>query len=231
MPADLEGKRVVVTGGTGSLGGAVVDDLRSRGATVHVPSYGGNVPATWSADDHIVVTADVDLRDEQGVADYYASLPSLWGSIHAAGGFSMAPITETSLAELRGQHDINAVTAFLCCREAVRKIRDSGTGGRLVNVAARPALSPVGGLTAYSMAKAAVAALTRGLAVELSSEEILVNAVVPSLFDSPQNRAAMPDANHDAWPKPVQIARAISALVSPHNELTSGALVPVYGTQ
>jgi NAD(P)-dependent dehydrogenase (short-subunit alcohol dehydrogenase family) len=108
-------------------------------------------------------------------------------------------------------------------------MRKAGAGGRIVNVAARPVLQPGPNLSAYLAAKAGVTALTQGLAAELLGEGILVNAVLPSLIDTPANRAAMPDADHASWPKPAQIAEAIAYLASPENALTSGALVPVYG--
>jgi NAD(P)-dependent dehydrogenase (short-subunit alcohol dehydrogenase family) len=208
----MQGRHVVVTGGKGALGGAVVALLASRGAQVHVPDI-----------------ATVDLTSEAAATAYYASLPPLWASIQLAGGFAMAPITETSLAEFEKQWRTNAVTCFLACREAVRSIRAAGGGGRIVNVAARPVLVPVSGMTAYAAAKASVAAITQGLAAELVGEAILVNAVLPSLIDTPANRAAMPGADHAAWPKPAELAEAIGYLASPQNALTSGALVPVYG--
>ena len=94
----------------------------------------------------------------------------------------MAPLTETSLADLRAQLDINLVTTFLCCREAVRRLRrrGDGEGGRLVNVASRAALQPEKGKVAYSVAKAGVVALTTSLAEELRAEGIAVNAVAGS---------------------------------------------------
>src|SRR4029079_12833333 len=115
------------------------------------------------------------------------------------------------------------------CREGVRSIRRSGGGGRIVNVAARPVVSPAPGMTAYVASKAAVAAITQSLAAELAADRILVNAVLPSIIDTPANRAAMPKADHAAWPKPAEIAEAIGFLASPDNTLTSGALLPVYG--
>ena len=188
--------------------------LEARGAIVHVPDI-----------------ATVDLSNEAAAAGYYAALPALWASIQLAGGFAMAPIVETSLADFDKQWRINAVTCFLACREAVRAIRKTGGagGGRIVNVAARPVLVPTGGMTAYAAAKAGVAAITQALAAELRHDGILVNAVVPSVIDTPANRAAMPGADHAAWPRPAEIAEAIGYLASPHNTLTSGALVPVYG--
>jgi NAD(P)-dependent dehydrogenase (short-subunit alcohol dehydrogenase family) len=123
---------------------------------------------------------------------------------------------------------INAVTAFLCSREAVRAMRRGG-GGRIVNVVARPVLVPVGGMVAYTASKAAVAAITQSLAAEVLSDKILVNAVAPSIIDTPANRSAMPTARHEAWPKAEQLAASIAFLASPGNTLTSGALVPLYG--
>jgi NAD(P)-dependent dehydrogenase (short-subunit alcohol dehydrogenase family) len=122
--------------------------------------------------------------------------------------------------------DTNLVTAFLCAREAARRMTG---GGRIVQVASRAALEPPGGMAAYVASKAAVVALTRALAVELRPQGILVNAIAPSVVDTAANRAAMPDADHDRWPKPEEIAPTILWLVSPGNVLTSGAVVPVYG--
>jgi NAD(P)-dependent dehydrogenase (short-subunit alcohol dehydrogenase family) len=98
-----------------------------------------------------------------------------------------------------------------------------------VNVAARPALQPAGGMIAYTTSKAAVASLTECLAAELAGEGILCNAIVPSIIDTPANRASMASADFTKWPKPAELAEAIAFLVSPANRLTSGALVPVYG--
>ena len=122
---------------------------------------------------------------------------------------------------------LNTVTAFLCCREAIARMRPSG--GRIVNIAARPALEPTAGMTAYATSKAAVCALTTTLAREVTAEGILVNAVVPSTMDTPANRRAMPTADFERWPKVEQVADAIAFLAGSSNALTSGALVPVYG--
>lgn len=212
MVAAMQGRHIVITGGNGALGGAVVELLQARGATVHVPDI-----------------ATVDLTDEAQATAYYAGLPPLWASVQLAGGFAMAKLTDIALADFEKQWRINTVTCFLACREAVRSIRRGGGGGRIVNVAARPVVAPTGGMTAYVAAKAGVAAMTQGLAAELAAEKILVNAVVPSIIDTPANRAAMPDADHAAWPKPAELAEVIAFLASEANTLTSGALVPVYG--
>ena len=208
----MQGQHVVVTGGNGALGGAVVAHLEARGAVVHVPDI-----------------STVDLTNEAAAVAYYAGLPPLWASIQLAGGFAMSPIVDTALADFERQWRMNAVTCFLACREAVRSIRRTGNGGRIVNVAARPVLVPVPNMTAYTASKASVAAITQALAAELTGERVLVNAVLPSIIDTPANRAAMPKADHAAWPRPAELAQAIGFLASPDNTLTSGALIPVYG--
>ena len=235
MADDWNGLHVVVTGGTGALGTAVTETLLDLGATCHVPCFDAAEVERCKFKDSVRIhlVEPVDLRDDSSAVDFYADLPPLWASIHCAGGFAMAPIAEVGLADWQRQMRLNAVTAFLCCREAVKSIRRRGepSGGRLVNVAARPALEPRtgAGMVAYTMSKAAVAALTVALGEELAGEGIWVNAVAPSIIDTPANRAAMPDADHDRWPTPAQIAESIVFLASPGNRSTRCGVVPVYG--
>lgn len=219
-------KDVVVTGGTGALGTAVVDTLLARGMTVHLPIMEAALPAHLPWRDRVHAIPGVSLEDEQSVTAFYKSLPGLWASIHLVGGFAMAPVTETSLADFEKQWRLNTATCFLACREAVRAMKN---GGRIVNVAARPAVTPTAGMIAYATAKAGVAALTQALAAEVLAQGILVNAVLPSVIDSAANRASMPKADHASWPKPAQLAETIAFLASEQNALTSGTLVPVYG--
>jgi NAD(P)-dependent dehydrogenase (short-subunit alcohol dehydrogenase family) len=206
----VNGRLVVVTGGHGALGEAVVAAFAARGATVQVPPK------------------DVRLDNEAHVVAYYAALPSLWASIHVAGGFAFARIADTSVETIEQQWRTNVLTCFLSCREAIKAMRRSG-GGRIVNIASRAALVPSPGMAAYVAAKGGVTALTQTLAAEVLADGILVNCVLPSIIDTPANRSAMPDADHAAWPKPAEIAETIAFLASPRNTLTSGALVPVYG--
>jgi NAD(P)-dependent dehydrogenase (short-subunit alcohol dehydrogenase family) len=215
---------VVVTGGTGALGAAVIETLLARGMTVHVPMTEAQPPATLDGRVHAVPGVSLDREDQ--VVKLYAGLPALRASIHLVGGFAMAPVTETSAADFEKQWRLNTLTCFLCCREAVRSMK---SGGRIVNVAARPAVTPTAGMIAYATAKAGVAALTQALAAEVLAQGILVNAVLPSIIDSPANRASMPKADHDSWPKPAQLAETIAFLASDANALTSGTLIPVYG--
>jgi NAD(P)-dependent dehydrogenase (short-subunit alcohol dehydrogenase family) len=225
----LSGRNIVVTGATGALGRAVVALLVERGATCWLPVMEAKVPGHLPAGPAVKAATGVVLSDEAAVTRYFASVPPPWASIHCVGGFAMKPFTETTLADYEGQHTLNAVTAFLCCREAVRAMRMTGEGGRIVNVISRAALVPAGGTIAYTASKAEVAALTQALAAEVAVDRILVNAVAPAVIDSEANRKAMPRADFSTWAQPREIAETIAFLASPANTLTSGALVPVYG--
>ena len=228
----FSGAHVVVTGGTGALGTAVVGRLRQAGAVCHVTNLIAAELEHFPKknDPDVIVTSGLNLSDEAAVAKFYAELPSLWASIHIAGGFAMAPIAETSAADFEAQFRMNALSCFLCSRAAVGAIRGAGKGGRIVNVAARPGIEPRhgAGMIAYAASKGAVATMTQAMAEELAGEEIWVNAVAPSILDTPANRAAMPDAPHHRWVAPSAIAELIVFLASPDNRVTRGAVVPVY---
>jgi NAD(P)-dependent dehydrogenase (short-subunit alcohol dehydrogenase family) len=236
----FHGSHVVVTGGTGALGSAVVAALRAAGAVCHVTNM---VAAELEHYPHrndsgVHITTGLDLADEAAVRQFYTGLPPLWASVHLAGGFAMSPVGETSAVDFADQFQMNALSAFLCSAAAIRAIRartepgpGGAKGGRIVNVAARPALEPRlgSGMVAYTTAKAAVAALTQAIAQETADEEIWVNAVAPSVLDTPANRAAMPKADHASWVAPSAVAEVIAFLASPDNRVTRGAVIPLYG--
>lgn len=218
----------MITGASGGLGAAVVAQFLARGAIVRAPMMEAIAPP------HLAVagvhaTPSIDVGDEAAIRDWYAAQPPPWASIHLVGGFTMAPIGKTSLADFDRMMSMNARTCFLACREAVIAMRRGAAGGRIVNVVARPAITPTGGMIAYAASKAAVASITQCLAAEVLNERIWVNAVAPSIIDTAANRASMPDADFDRWPKADELAHAIADLASPANRLTSGALVPLYG--
>jgi NAD(P)-dependent dehydrogenase (short-subunit alcohol dehydrogenase family) len=228
---NYQGRAVVITGGTGGLGSAVVAALLAAGATCHVPYLVEAEAAAFAHRDSKEVTLypNVNLTDENAVARFYQQVPDLWASIHLAGGFAAGGIRTAGKSVLAAQLDVNVATCYLCCRAAVLAI--AAEGGRIVNVAARPALEWRTGanMVAYAASKAAVAALTVALAEEVAKDGILVNAVAPSILDTPANRKSMPNADHAAWPKVEEVAQTILFLASPANKVTRGAIVPVYG--
>jgi len=231
--ADFRERHVVVTGGTGALGTAVVGELLASGATCHVPYFIDAEEQHFPHRTHprVKLIGSANLASQMVVKRIYDGVPKLWASIHLAGGYAAWPIAETDEAELMGMVRNNLLSCYLCCAAAVAAIRKAGGGGRIVNIAARPALDPRSGAgaTGYTVSKAGVAALTQALAAELIKEDILVNAIAPSTLDTEANRQAMPRADHSGWPKPAEVASIICNLAAPSNRVTSGAVIPVYG--
>ncbi|HUD60735.1 MAG TPA: SDR family NAD(P)-dependent oxidoreductase [Acetobacteraceae bacterium] len=220
---------VVVTGGTGALGTAVIDALLAAGARCRVPYIIDAEAVAFPHKDRVTLVGNCDLTKEADVARLYDGATDLWASIHIAGGFAMGNVADTDKAGLMHMLNMNFVSCYLCCRAAVRGF--GAAGGRIVNISARPALEPRlgAGMAAYAASKAAVATFSQSLAAEVAGRNILVNAVAPSIIDTPANRTAMPQADHGAWPKPEQIAATIAFLASPDNAVTTGAVVPVSG--
>jgi NAD(P)-dependent dehydrogenase (short-subunit alcohol dehydrogenase family) len=230
---DYRDRHVIVTGGTGALGAAVVEALLDAGAICHVPFRSEAAAERMSQRKHprLQLISSPSVADEREVQRIYSGVPDLWATIHIAGGFAFGPIAETSKTQLMEQIETNFISCFLCCRAAIMAMTETGRGGRVVNVAARPALEWRSGarMSAYTASKAAVAALTAAIAEEVAGQGILVNAVAPSILDTPQNRKSMPKADHEAWPKVAEVASTILFLASPENRVTRGAIVPVYG--
>lgn len=224
----FESLHVVVTGATGELGSTVAALLMERGALCHLPVRSAGKLDPGLARAH--VATGIDLADETAVSAFYRDLPGLWASIHCAGAFAFTPIEQASAADLDKLFAVNARSAFLCAREAARRMRSAKVGGRIVNVIARQALDPRrgAGMVPYTMSKAALAALTVALAEELAPDRIGVNAVAPSVLDTPANRASMPDADVSKWVRLEDLAEALLFLASPACA-ASGTLAPVYG--
>jgi NAD(P)-dependent dehydrogenase (short-subunit alcohol dehydrogenase family) len=228
---DLHGRHIVVTGGAGALGTAVVAALSEAGALCHVACFDEAEAARFRprAPKGVSVTVTGSLAEDAAVAGLYRGIEPLWASIHIAGGFAAGPLREATVDVIRQQIDMNLMSSMLCCRAAVNAM--AGKGGRIVNVSARAGLEwrSGAGMVAYTVSKAAVAALTAALAEEVAQDGILVNAVAPSIMDTQANRQAMPKADYALWPKVEEVAATIAFLVSPENRVTRGAIVSVYG--
>ena len=231
---DFRDRHLVITGGAGALGTAVVTALVEAGAICHVPCFddGGGAALSAARPQAGRAQRHRQSRRREAVRLLYQGIAPLWASIHLAGGFAAARLAETGVATLQQQIEMNLVSCLLCCRAAVNAMTaNAAGGGRIVNVAARAALEwrTGAGMAAYTASKAAVAALTVALAEEVAKDGILVNAVAPSIMDTPANRAAMPKADYSLWPKVEEVAATILFLASPENRVTRGAVVPVYG--
>ena len=167
-----------------------------------------------------------DVQDEAALADVLGAAAP-WAVVNTIGGYAgYRPLAQLDAAELTGQFELNVVTAALITKHALRAMAPGGAG-RIVHTASRSALVTKGSGFAYSVSKAAVLHLVAMAAEEVQGTNITVNCVVPSIIDTPANRSALPDADHDKWPKVADIARTYVFLAEPGSGLINGAAIPV----
>ena len=222
---------VLVTGGTGGLGGAVTGSFLAAGWRVVVPTREPTREGTVPPEGLELVPAD--LLEPASVAEVVAVAADgpapLRAVVNLVGGYAGgARVHETQPGDFDRQLALNLRPAFLVTRAVLPRLIDAG-GGALVYVSARAAVQPFAGAAGYITAKAAVLAFAQAVAVEYRGDGIRANTVLPSVIDTPANRAAMPNADHSRWVPPEQIAAVIRFLCSEESAPTSGAAVPVYG--
>jgi NAD(P)-dependent dehydrogenase (short-subunit alcohol dehydrogenase family) len=153
----------------------------------------------------------------------------LRGVVNLVGGFAAGGrVHETPVEEFEAQFRLNLRPTYLLTQAALPHLVEAGQGS-IVCVGSRAAVQPFSGAAGYVASKAAVIAFASAVAVEYRDDSVRCNAILPSVIDTPANRAAMPNANHDRWVKPAEIAGVISFMLSPDSAPTSGAAVPVYG--
>ncbi len=224
---------MIVTGGAGALGQAVVTALRATGADVAVLDRGfGHAPAGWAADAGIT-QIPIDLLDDaavqRSVRELVTAQSRIDGLVCLAGGFfGDTPIVDTATDRLREQLDLNLVSAYAAVHAVLPHMLAAG-GGAIVCVGSRPAVRAVPNAVAYAIAKLGVVKLMEAVAEEYRGSGIRANAILPSIIDTPANRRAMPDADAETWVRPEQIAAVVRFLVSADAEVISGAAIPVYG--
>jgi NAD(P)-dependent dehydrogenase (short-subunit alcohol dehydrogenase family) len=221
---DFSGRDVFVVGSAGALGSGLIAALTEAGANV----LGIDRVADATATDGLRLRS-VDVLSDADVGGLFDAEPVPWAVLNVVGGFAARrPLTQLDLDELESQLLLNLVTAALVTKHALRRMSEVGEG-RLVHTASRVAFEPNGSGFAYSVSKLAVVHLVRMAATEVQGTGITVNCVVPSIVDTPANRASMPNSDHTRWPAIAQVAAAYLFLASPAAQLISGAALPVYG--
>jgi NAD(P)-dependent dehydrogenase (short-subunit alcohol dehydrogenase family) len=226
-------RTAIVTGGTGGLGSAVVARLLDDGWSVVVP---------WIVERELervdqregLELIEADLSDPGAAravtaeASKDAGAP-LRGLANLVGGFAAGErVHETPIDEFEKQFRLNLRPTYLMTQAALPHMIEDG-GGSIVCVGTRAALQPFPGAAGYVTSKAAVIAFAQAVATEYKNDGVRCNAILPSVIDTPANRASMPNADHSKWVKPAEIAGVIAHLLSDDSVPTSGAAIPVYG--
>lgn len=226
-------RTAIVTGGTGGLGAPVVERLLADGWRVVVPWVVERELERLSPRDGLELV-EADLFDPDAVAGVVAVAGAdpgapIRGLANLVGGFAMgSKVHETPIEEFDTQFRLNLRPTYLMTQAVLRELLTGG-GGAIVCVGTRAALQPFPGAAGYIASKAAVIAFAQAVAAEYKQDGIRCNAILPSVIDTPANRASMPNADHAKWVSPEAIAGVIAHLLSPDSGPTSGAAIPVYG--
>jgi NAD(P)-dependent dehydrogenase (short-subunit alcohol dehydrogenase family) len=235
----LKNRVAVITGGTGALGRAVSERFLEEGARVavpwiieaEVPMFNDRMGSRFASSNAFL--SKVDVGDEQQIARFVDETVKKMSRIdilvNLVGGFwGGKTIAETTAQEWQAMFDLNLKPTFLCTR-AIVPVMQKNKYGRIVSVSSKSGLLGAGEFAAYAIAKGAIKTFTASLAEEVLNDNVLVNAIAPSTIDTEANRKSMPNAKHENWVKPEDIAKTIAYLCSEQNQVTSGTVVPVYG--
>ncbi|MDB5074982.1 MAG: short-chain dehydrogenase/reductase [Chloroflexi bacterium] len=237
MERELEGRTAIVTGGTGGLGPAVARALLEAGAhcviTFKSKSRADELDTELAGHGYSYTLQSVDILDQNAVDAMVRGVLSECGQIdilaHLVGGYMGGnEVQDMPLADWRLMFDLNVNSAFIAFK-AVLPAMQARNYGRIIAVGSRSAVRISPGVSGYTASKAALLALVESVAEENHARDVTANAVLPSIIDTALNRAAMPKANRDTWPKPEQIAEVFRFLASDRSGLVSGAAIPVYG--
>lgn len=229
----LDGRAYVVTGGTGAVGRAVIGTLLSHGARVAAPF---RHEQRWhELEEHLTARDRVwgsaaDITEPASTQEFFAAAARRFGRLDGvaaiAGAYAGGALFEQApVAEWLGMMAANLTPTYTVCRAALPHLLEQG--GSVVTVASRLAVEGGSGAAAYIVSKAAVMALTRVLAFENRERGVRFNCVTPGIIDTPENRAAMPQADFARWTSPAAIAEVIAFLLSPASAPVTGAVLPV----
>jgi NAD(P)-dependent dehydrogenase (short-subunit alcohol dehydrogenase family) len=223
----MTGKRIVVTGAAGFLGTAVATTLVAQGWQVIGVDLAPEARAAGLED----FIGGVDLTDENAAAALAPRLAGkpIDGLVNIAGGFRWETVADGSLDTWDMLYRMNVRTAVIASRALLPLLRANPAGAAIVNVSANGSVRADMGMGAYAASKAGVSRFTEALAAELKDAGVRVNAVMPSIIDTPVNRADMPDAEFDRWVAPEALADVIGFLLSDAARAITGALLPVTG--
>ena len=220
----LSRRDVVVFGAAGALGGGVAAAFADAGAVVV------GADRVRPAAEHRLTGVNyeaVDVLDDAAVAALLESRPAPWAVINTIGGYApRRPLADLDQAELNAQLELNLVSAAIVTKNALRVMLPAGEG-RIVHTASHAGVVSTGAGFPYSVSKLGVLHLVQMAADEVRGTGITVNCVVPHIIDTPANRAAMPGADHESWPKVADIACSYVYLASPDSHLVNGAAIPV----
>ncbi len=224
MQEGISGRPVLIFGAGGALGAGVAEAFAAAGA--QVTGADKVAPPASRRLDGVGYEA-VDVLDDDAVGRLIDAGPTPWAVLNTIGGFAPArPLAALDRGELIGQLELNLVTAALITKHALRVMQAAGAG-RIVHTASRSAIVTARQGFAYSVSKLGVLHLVAMAADEVRGTGVTVNCVVPSIIDTPANRAALPNANHDAWPKVADVARSYLYLALPESGLVNGASLHV----
>lgn len=225
-------RSILVAGGTGALGTAVLAALLEDGHTVLATwLHEGERDAVEQqfAGNRALTLVRADVTDPTSVETLVADLPDLGGVVNLVGGYQAGQkVHETDPDAFEAMLRLNLRPTFLLARSVMPRLT-AGGGGALVAVSSRAALRPFPGAAGYIVSKAALIALVQALDTEYGEAGVRCNAVVPSVIDTPANRRSQPDADPSQWVTPAEIAKVVLFLLSPGSTSISGAAVPVYG--
>ena len=231
---DFSGKVVVVTGAFGVLGAAVARAFAAHGARLATLDLAMHPPEALAAElgEQHLLLGGVDLGELESSRRAMAAAAMRFGGIdvlvNVAGGFQWQTLLEGDVETWDQLYRMNLRTAVVACKVALPALIERGRGA-IVNVGAGAAARASAGMGAYTASKAGVQRLTESLADELKEHGIRVNAVLPSIIDTPRNRADMPNADHSRWVRPEALAEAVMFLASDAASAVTGAALPVRG--